>query len=668
MLPPHIPSQAPALAFRSGRVVEDDVLSLLGRPRSRHPGATSPTRQGLTSSAVDQVASDGGGSESARIDGLDDRGHGEPDIFGDGVMTATTAAVAALEELGGAYNARGSGAQPILVSLADLTTAGLEKMLQAEGDSKMYFDPEAQRWVGEDVDLSGFEDPLPGQASSPPCFLPRSLASGDATAAGAVGPSPRRPRHAGSPRLRISPGAHRRWSSAGDGFANGPAAHVRPLSRGSSEVLSSAAGKRGKSPLLLTPALASTQERAFHRRSSSSYLEGESRTLIPFWDKARLASVSRGSSQASSILRSNSDTGSVVRLPGESSAAEGELRQRRASPGSSSLWSNSDTGSVVRLPRESSATEGESRRRRASPGSSSVRSNSDTGSVLRLPRGNYAAESELRRRCASPGSSSRRSNSDTGSVARLPLESSAAEGELRRRRTSLGTSSRRSDSDTGSVLRLPRDNSAAEAELRRRWTSLGSSSLRSDSDTGSVLRLPLESSAAEDDLRRRWNSPGSPSLQSDSDTGSVVRLPRESLTAGDDDGGKPTEAAAAATANLAAAVVLAGIGPGAEAIASDAWTLFGGREGGSVWEDRLAGGVSSPEAGLKRALSLRRSGGGSGPPAARGREGLSNAWLLIAPGVTPSALLYRGAEQVSESEMGASDASDWDQVSFSCVP
>ncbi|CAM9405695.1 unnamed protein product, partial [Chrysoparadoxa australica] len=47
--------------------------------------------------------------------------------------------------------------EPILVSLGDVSAAELEQLLLPHGDSKMVFDPVLSRWVGEEVDMSGFE-------------------------------------------------------------------------------------------------------------------------------------------------------------------------------------------------------------------------------------------------------------------------------------------------------------------------------------------------------------------------------------------------------------------------------------------------------------------------------------------------------------------------------
>ncbi|CAM9147421.1 unnamed protein product, partial [Discosporangium mesarthrocarpum] len=59
---------------------------------------------------------------------------------------------------GGGGGGGGGGAhQPVLLSLGDVTAAGLEKLLQVGEDTNMYFDQDAQRWVGEEVDMSGFE-------------------------------------------------------------------------------------------------------------------------------------------------------------------------------------------------------------------------------------------------------------------------------------------------------------------------------------------------------------------------------------------------------------------------------------------------------------------------------------------------------------------------------
>lgn len=212
--------------------------------------------------------------------------------------------------------ARGGSAQPLLLSLADLTSAGLEKMLQAEGDSKMYFDPDAQRWVGEEVDLSGFEDPPSGHGSSPRFSLGSPPAA--AAAVAAVRPSPIHPRIAESPCRQVSTTVHRRWNSSGDAFINGHASRSRV--RGSHP--------NRTPPPPPPPSYCSRDGRVFHQRRHSSMgiitapsESGSSGRLSR--GKIRSRSGSRGSSCASASLRSDSDTGSVVRLP-RSSILEGD--------------------------------------------------------------------------------------------------------------------------------------------------------------------------------------------------------------------------------------------------------------------------------------------------------------------------------------------------------
>lgn len=305
--------QAPALIFRPGRVVEGDVLSLLGRPRSRQLEEASQAKL-ESAPVVDPDQADTIATLDAR-DTIPLNGVHGPSSVEEGSRKSYRVGEAFGRDTDvGEVLARGGSAQPLLLSLADLTSAGLEKMLQAEGDSKMYFDPDAQRWVGEEVDLSGFEDPPSGHGSSPRF----SLGSPSAAAVAAVGPSPIQPRIAESPCRQISTTVHRRWNSSGDALINGHASRSRV--RGSHS---------NRTPPPPPPPSSSSREgRVFHQRRHSSMgiitapSEGSSSGRRSR-GKVRSRSGSRGSSCASASLRSDSDTGSVVKLP-RSSIPEGE--------------------------------------------------------------------------------------------------------------------------------------------------------------------------------------------------------------------------------------------------------------------------------------------------------------------------------------------------------
>ncbi|CAM9609103.1 unnamed protein product, partial [Laminaria digitata] len=362
--------QAPALIFRSGTVNEGDVLSLHGRPRSRQPqGGSIPdsTRRGTTSagpagdsgltpSGSNGCGGGGGGGEAGRV-AADSRihqprpirsgsSHAELDdvLGGEGNSSSameegdwvTRAGGEGWESAGGGSGGGGGGGdggvagQPLLLSLADLTTAGLQKLLQAEGGSKMFFDPDAQRWVGEEVDLTGFEESLPGGgrgssiSSAAVALSPRFSNSNSPKMMGSA--SPRLARDVGGRRLPAS--AHRRWSSVGGvqvaewerwgQLPGGKGAAGVDISRaeGRSHRRRRSSGGVGQEPRgscsgrrsggggggggggsgrggISTP----TPTRSAKRGGTGS-------------GKARPSPVSRGSSAASSNLRSNSDTGS----------------------------------------------------------------------------------------------------------------------------------------------------------------------------------------------------------------------------------------------------------------------------------------------------------------------------------------------------------------------
>ena len=253
----------------------------------------------------------------------------------------------------------GGAGQPLLLSLADLTTAGLQKLLQAEGGSKMFFDPDAQRWVGEEVDLSGFEESLPGGGrgssigSAAMALSPRFSTSTSPKVVGSA--SPRLARDVGGRRLPTS--AHRRWSSLGG-------VQVAEWER-----WGQLAGGRGAAGL----DAARAEERSHRRRRSASGLgqtlrgrgggagggaggsgcgggggggsgggTGRGEVLasgVPARGakrggsgKGRSSPVSRGSSAASSNLRSDSDTGSVIRLWEDNRQDEGGQQQEQQQP------------------------------------------------------------------------------------------------------------------------------------------------------------------------------------------------------------------------------------------------------------------------------------------------------------------------------------------------
>ncbi|KAG5185918.1 hypothetical protein JKP88DRAFT_254675 [Tribonema minus] len=99
-----------------------------------------------SSSAAAAAAGDAASASTARA---------SVDAFPDSARTSVGSAAG-----GAAAAADAALPEPILVSLADVTAAGLEKLLEAGGDTQMYFDSVAQRWVGgaaDRVDMSGFE-------------------------------------------------------------------------------------------------------------------------------------------------------------------------------------------------------------------------------------------------------------------------------------------------------------------------------------------------------------------------------------------------------------------------------------------------------------------------------------------------------------------------------
>ena len=436
--------QVPALIFRTGTVDEGDVLSLHGQPRSRKPEAISPAKYGGSArphqtqarrplpgggggggggdcghAGQDQPIDYGSGGDGGH-DGGDEAeraqvGHtmmGRPrparttagggfrgfDVYDDGESDTADDVGSWMGRTGGGSGGLGIGGssgggatgQPLLLSLADLTTAGLQKLLKAEGGSKMFFDPDSQRWVGEEVDLSGFDDPKSSSMGS------ASAACAAAAGAGAGSASPRRsysrspariscsrsPRFGhgncaaaavaaapGSPISRLPANAHRRWSS-GEGLYS---------SRRPSTVLEGsriASGLRGTVDVGGGGGGSGRRRPGHNRRHSVSgptrgvptggsgggvRLEGSgdggvsrpsSSMKPPQQQQPRsIKPGSMASSAASSGLRSESDTGSVVRLwedgerrqgqdvwgSGSSRRVEEALRRASESPGGSAF-------------------------------------------------------------------------------------------------------------------------------------------------------------------------------------------------------------------------------------------------------------------------------------------------------------------------------------------
>ncbi|CAM9241239.1 unnamed protein product, partial [Ectocarpus sp. 4 AP-2014] len=360
--------KAPSLIFRPGTVDEGDVLSLHGRPRSRKPEASSPAKYGSAEerarrrpgAAADRcTTASPERAQAERRDMDDEDGDGErrlvvePRMNQDAVIRATTGGrVADLDgpaggdggwmkwSGSGGSGGGGSGGQPLLLSLADLTTAGLQKLLQAEGGSKMFFDPDSQRWVGEEVDLSGFEDPNTSSIGS----TSAACAAAAAAAAAAKGSSNSPHRHRAESRspaadisspsplyarggggsLRLPVNAHRRWSS-GEGL-------YIPSSRRPSIVLEG----RGEAVEGGGSGSDGVQRRKeLHQRRHS--VSVPSRIPLSASGGVRLEGSGNGT-----VLRPTSSAS-------ENRRAKGRVRSRPGSMVSSGISSESDTGSVVRL-------------------------------------------------------------------------------------------------------------------------------------------------------------------------------------------------------------------------------------------------------------------------------------------------------------------------------
>lgn len=379
--------QAPALIFRSGAVNEGDVLSLLGRPRSRESETRSPARQYsalldpsssttrngegispirparlaapgvIAPGSLEQIAPWAGQASPIRSRvGYSGEDSSESEAEGN-VSVAGVESDRHLSSMDG-----NGGGQPLLLSLADLTTAGLQKLLQAEGGSKMFFDPDAQRWVGEEVDLSGFEDTLPGETSSGGSAsfgdsAPFTAGDGSAGAfAGALpavssrGAQSKSPFSVPSPLRKYdgryskhSSSAHRRWSS-GETFSG----------LISKEQSRTSGPKREK----VLPGGRSHRRRHSTVESGPVLLgNGGSAALgsggPPSAERTPISKVTsrfsaHASPVASSSFRSDSDTGSVIRLWEEGARvgdrAQGgphgdgkrmdDLRRRRSANGS----------------------------------------------------------------------------------------------------------------------------------------------------------------------------------------------------------------------------------------------------------------------------------------------------------------------------------------------
>lgn len=237
----------------------------------------------------------------------------------------------------GGIGGGGGGGQPLLLSLADLTTAGLQKLLQAEGGSKMFFDPDSQRWVGEEVDLSGFEDPNTSSigSASAACAAAVAAARGRSNsphrrraesrspAADMSSPS-RLYARGGGGSLRLPVNAHRRWSS-GEGL-------YVPSSRRPSIVLE---GRGEAVGVGVSGSGGAERRKELHQRRHSASVPSR----IP-------PSVSGG------LRLEGSGDGGVLRptsSASENRRAKGRVRSRPASMVSSGISSESDTGSVVRL-------------------------------------------------------------------------------------------------------------------------------------------------------------------------------------------------------------------------------------------------------------------------------------------------------------------------------
>eukprot|EP00752_Nemacystus_decipiens_P012274 g10880.t1 len=411
--------QVPALIFRSGTVDEGDVLSLHGQPRSRKPEAISPAKYGgpARPHQAGRPAPAAAGHAGRQGQPMDygkggDGGHdggdeaeerarvgpktGRPrpirtqaaarggggfhgfDVFDDGEsdtaehlggwMGRTGGGSGGLG-IGGSSGVGGGGGQPLLLSLADLTTAGLQKLLKAEGGSKMFFDPDSQRWVGEEVDLSGFEDPKSSSmgSASAACAAAAAAAAADG-GAGSASPhrsNPRSPARIscsrsprvghgtsavaaasaapGSPISRFPANAHRRWSS-GEGLYS---------SRRPSTVLE---GSRiaAALPRTVDGSGSSGRKRPGHSRRHS--VSGPTRGFL---------TGGSGGGGGGGVRLDGGGAGGVCRAPGSSKPPppptppqQQHLQQqpRNIKPGSmassaasSGLRSESDTGSVVRL-------------------------------------------------------------------------------------------------------------------------------------------------------------------------------------------------------------------------------------------------------------------------------------------------------------------------------
>lgn len=304
----------------------------------------------------------------------------------------------------------GGGRQPVLLSLADLTAAGLEKLLRAkEGDSKMYFDPDAQRWVGEEVDLSGFEDTIPAGGSAQQMQERGSLADGvsgdgaddanvvtaddvtvddtadecvvdldtdaDVTTNGAVAPCsvlpvahllPSQldevigeavsvggvPGNSSGGHGRVSPApnptssSNRRWSSGEDIY--GP--RVRRCASHGSQILATSPVDR-RVAIGACSVQKSSGGRLLHRRTRSADRRLEASVSLCN-RRTGSGSISRGAGGVKNNNEMGSSRGSRRPVPARSSKRGLEATRLSSGPSSASIPSESDSGSVVRLGEE----------------------------------------------------------------------------------------------------------------------------------------------------------------------------------------------------------------------------------------------------------------------------------------------------------------------------
>jgi hypothetical protein len=170
-----------------------DVRELLNRQQRRHSAevtaaaaaAAAAHRAGAVAAAASAAAAAAASSRS-RSGGARST---SPLSGGRARSSAPTAGSSGSGSSGGAGNAALLAPEPILLSLADVTAAGLHKLLQAGGDTNMYFDPDSQRWLGEsdEVDLSGFDFSAGASEDGDSSQSPTAAAPAATTAATASG-------------------------------------------------------------------------------------------------------------------------------------------------------------------------------------------------------------------------------------------------------------------------------------------------------------------------------------------------------------------------------------------------------------------------------------------------------------------------------------------------